>query len=397
MKIILFTASFPYGSGEAFVESELKVISRRVEEIVIIPLNINGFARSLHDMPNVKVVNIHTNDTRNTEVDLSLFAKMRILFNEWIHSNTGLQFLRYDLRMLRNAEILSKKLNVWLQSSETSGAVFYSFWFDEWASALAILKMSGLVPKYVCRAHGYDLYFDRHKRNQIPLRFFQMKHVTSLLAVSKIGRDYLIVRFPKLKDKIGYSYLGTSDYGLNKRPHINRFHIVSCSQVKSLKRVDDIFQIVEEIPNVHWTHIGDGDGFLALKKRVSASEHRSRVTLKGYMNHVDVMDYYAKNPITCFINLSESEGLPVSIMEAISFGIPIVATNVGGTSEIVNEQTGLLLPAYPTVNEARQLLVKMLEQISKGDFPSETIRDFWKKNFDAEHAYNKFLAKLLTM
>lgn len=42
--------------------------------------------------------------------------------------------------------------------------------------------------------------------------------------------------------------------------------------------------------------------------------------------------------------MSLSEGIPVSIMEAISFGIPIIATNVGGNAEIVNDETGVLIP-----------------------------------------------------
>ena len=44
------------------------------------------------------------------------------------------------------------------------------------------------------------------------------------------------------------------------------------------------------------------------------------------------------------MNVSESEGIPVSIMEASSFGIPVIATNVGGVGEIVeNGYNGLLL------------------------------------------------------
>jgi len=395
MKIILFTASYPYGSGETFVESELEVISKLVEEIVIIPMKTKGVARSLYALPNVKVVNIHGNDIRNSEIGLSLVLKMRILLNEWSYSNTSFKYLRYDLRMLHNAENIAKKLNVWLQSFETKNAVFYSFWFDEWANVLAILKLKGLLPKHVCRAHGYDLYFERHERKQIPLRFFQLKHVTSVVAVSKAGRDYLRSHFPKFKNKIGFSYLGTKDYGLNENHSTNQIHIVSCSTVKPLKRVEDIFQIIEGIPFVHWTHIGDGEGFVALEKRVSSSEHRSRVFLKGAMSHDEVMAFYSTRPITCFMNISESEGLPVSIMEAISFGIPVIATNVGGTSEIVNEQTGVLLAANPTIDEAKQSLIAILEQINNGNYPSQTIRDFWKIHFDAKINYRNFIDQLV--
>jgi len=43
------------------------------------------------------------------------------------------------------------------------------------------------------------------------------------------------------------------------------------------------------------------------------------------------------------MNLSETEGIPVSIMEAQSAGVPILATNLGGTSEIVNNENGFLV------------------------------------------------------
>ena len=50
-----------------------------------------------------------------------------------------------------------------------------------------------------------------------------------------------------------------------------------------------------------------------------------------------------------FINVSSSEGVPVSIMEAMTFVISVITTDLGGNTEIVNEQNGWLLPKeiYP--------------------------------------------------
>lgn len=45
-----------------------------------------------------------------------------------------------------------------------------------------------------------------------------------------------------------------------------------------------------------------------------------------------VYDFYRNNDVDVFVNLSESEGIPVSIIETISFGVPVVATDVGGNS-----------------------------------------------------------------
>ena len=69
------------------------------------------------------------------------------------------------------------------------------------------------------------------------------------------------------------------------------------------------------------------------------------------MSNQQIIDFYAKTPLDLFINVSESEGIPVSIMEAMSFGIPAIATNVGGTNEIVNQKNGYLIDSESTSEE----------------------------------------------
>ena len=66
-------------------------------------------------------------------------------------------------------------------------------------------------------------------------------------------------------------------------------------------------------------------------------------------------------PIDIFINVSSSEGLPVAIMEAISFDIPIIATNVGGTSEIVTPETGILIAP----DSAPELIAARIRELYK--------------------------------
>lgn len=58
-----------------------------------------------------------------------------------------------------------------------------------------------------------------------------------------------------------------------------------------------------------------------------------------------VYDYYKSNKVDVFVNVSYSEGLPVSLMEASSFGIPVIATDVGGSAEIIDKEqkNGFLL------------------------------------------------------
>ena len=57
-----------------------------------------------------------------------------------------------------------------------------------------------------------------------------------------------------------------------------------------------------------------------------------------------MLNWFENNSVDVFVNVSSSEGLPVSIMEAFSFGVPVVATKVGGIPEIVDEKCGILIP-----------------------------------------------------
>ena len=113
-----------------------------------------------------------------------------------------------------------------------------------------------------------------------------------------------------------------------------------------VKRVHRILETLQQIVdiNIEWTHIGGG----ALKERLELDIEKLpkniKVNLLGELTSTDIYKLYKENSYHIFVNVSESEGIPVSIMEASSFGIPVIATNVGGVGEIVeNGYNGLLL------------------------------------------------------
>lgn len=67
--------------------------------------------------------------------------------------------------------------------------------------------------------------------------------------------------------------------------------------------------------------------------------------INGWTDNQNVISYYIENHPDAFVNLSYVEGIPVSIMEAMSCGIPCVATDTGASSEIVQAgRNGYLVP-----------------------------------------------------
>jgi len=70
---------------------------------------------------------------------------------------------------------------------------------------------------------------------------------------------------------------------------------------------------------------------------------QDRIIFAGGKAREDVLSLLSESDI--FINPSYSEGLPISILEAGAVGLPVIATDVGGTKELIfPHQTGLLIP-----------------------------------------------------
>jgi len=134
----------------------------------------------------------------------------------------------------------------------------------------------------------------------------------------------------------------------------------------------------------------------AVIKEAEALPENIKAELKVQVSHNELMNFFRSNPIDLFLNVSSSEGVPVSIMEAMSFGIPVIATNVGGTSEIVSERTGLLINADFT---PEYLAGKIIELSQRNDLPEIRVaaRKEWEEKSRAENIYPEFIDHLLLM
>ena len=105
---------------------------------------------------------------------------------------------------------------------------------------------------------------------------------------------------------------------------------MSCSNLIKVKRIDLILESLSFIKNrkIDWFVIGDGP----MRKYIEENEKRLdgdiNIKMVGRLQNKEVYDFYKKENPDLFINLSSSEGVPVSIMEAMSFGIPVIATDV---------------------------------------------------------------------
>jgi glycosyltransferase involved in cell wall biosynthesis len=279
----------------------------------------------------------------------------------------------------------------------------YSFWFYD-CIYLAWMRKKGWISKAVSRAHSGDLYEDHISiRNKILFRNFQFKNMDKIFPVSNMGTKYLQDRYLNFKNKIETIYLGSADNGLNPFNTDTVFTIVSCASFRHHKRIHKIAEMLQFVDfPLRWYHIGDerldSDDpkiveYKINKEKLKANNNIEFVPL-GSMSNDEIFNFFKTQSINLFISLSAIEGIPVSIMEAISFGIPIISTDVGGCKEIVTEETGILIPLETEMNEVANIITEFKESFKNTAEFRKGVRTYWEKHFNAEKNYKSLFKQI---
>ena len=202
-------------------------------------------------------------------------------------------------------------------------------------------------------------------------------------------------------DKMKVRYLGSVRYYWPIAPEKDRksFTICTCSGMTKVKRVQIVIRTLAlwQGNKIHWVHLGGGP--LMEQLRQLAEEKlgkKQNVTYEftGKLENIEVHKFYRDHYIDLFLNVSESEGLPVSIMEAMSYGIPTMATDVGATREVVQKKE-MLLPKDITPEKLIRRIgwFHALPQSEQLAYRNEC-RAVWEKQFDAAKIATKYYKEL---
>ena len=296
------------------------------------------------------------------------------------------------------SELRLTSMQAWMdeQSNQAENTLIYSYWMYETAYVAARLKTKYPNCVFITRCHGYDLYEERHPNRYIPFRSFILKSADMICPISENGKEYLLELYGNnIENKIQIARLGTIRKA--EFPEVQEKEdcivLVSCSNLVDVKRVHLIINALMKCSKrVHWYHFGDGELREKLKVQAKTLPDHVEYTFMGYLANEDVQKFYADHYIDAFINVSQSEGIPVSVMEAESYGIPIIATNVGGTSEIVhNRENGILLDVNFTDQDLLDAINEVMENAVQ--YRSNSLHT-WETMSDAHIVFPEFYRKL---
>ncbi len=410
LTLLLFTASYPYdiGAEQTFIDLEVRYLRKKFQRVVLVPRKCGGNLLSLPDGVEVET------SYATLFAGSPLFSMLsRVIFSSSLYQEiVSLPWLllypaalRRLLAFLVGAFLTRNWIEKWILYNQVDPAncLCYTYWFDQAAYGLGLAKQTYPSLKLVSRVHGYDLYEEYYYHPPYwPRRRATLSLLDRLFPDSQAGFHYLNSRYPEFSSIYELALLGVQDPGFQTRVSTDGiYRIVSCSMLEPVKRVE---LLLEGIANAargrpeqrfEWRHFGNGDRRLELQNRANEIfPPNAKGFLSGYSTKEDLMRFYEENPVDVFVNVSATEGTPVAVMEAISCGIPVIATAVGGNAEIVSEKNGLLIDADPSADQIGNTLLAFLDDHSLALSKRQGSRKVWQESYHADVNFRAFAERL---
>lgn len=274
------------------------------------------------------------------------------------------------LRTLLNHVLFMLKLRKALKRSDVvyflSG--FFNFFWWVTYPALVQIKLSGKPVVLSARGGGAEKFFSRWG-----------------LIVAPIIRRIDVVTTPSgflqkaFKDAFGFRPLivpniaDVEQFTFRDRPTLRPKLVVT----RSLEEIYNVACVIRAFRRVHTRFpeatldvVGDGTQREMLENFVTELGLEKAVTFHGRVAHEDIAPYYELNDI--FVNASNVDNLPGTILESFASGLPVVSTSAGGIRYIVEDGvTGLLVPC----NDDQALAEKVLELLARPDLAGRIIEN----------------------
>lgn len=174
-----------------------------------------------------------------------------------------------------------------------------------------------------------------------PLLGIIYRRARSLDANSRYLKQLVLKSWPDLKIKIIRNGVDTKKFYPAQRP-VKQPIILSTSRFGQRKGMEYLIKAVAQVPQARLWLAGGGVLEPKLKQLARKLKISRRIKFLGPVAHDRLPALYRKAKIFVLPSLSESSSN--SLLEALASGLPVVATNVGGSPELVNSRNGLLVP-----------------------------------------------------
>lgn len=208
--------------------------------------------------------------------------------------------------------------------------------------------------------HGPGIFYEPHTWRLDE----KINHAKFVACISFFCRSQAAVfADPKDIQKLEIIHCGIEPSKLKAAKHTkDRQQILFIARLAELKGIADLIEAIEKISdqytNLKLSIIGDGPERKRFEALVKKKELESIIEFKGYLSQSEVASHLSNSDV--LVLPSYAEGVPVTLMEALGSGVPVIATQVGGVSELVEDQINGIIIRPGDTNQLAEALKTLI-------------------------------------
>lgn len=376
MKICYITAQTPWGKGETFILEEMLEIKNQGTDLLIIPRN-----------PPKEIFHKEANKLLENAIWLPLinwgmiigFLKT-LLTKSILWKTLGVIIIksRSPWIFIKNLTVLPKGVFIAKIIQKENINHIHAHWGSTTATMAYIISQITNV-SWSLTLHRWDI-----KENNILEE--KVKSAKFLRCISKHGVGELLnIIGEKYKKKVQVIHLGVRIPKIFKSKrggnNYKKFTIVipaNLFEVKGHKySIEAISILVKKgIKDFQSIFYGGGPLKVKLKNLIKEKKLTNYIKMPGPIPHEKLIEIYRNREIDTVVlpsittDKDEHEGIPVSLMEAMAYGIPVISTNTGGIPELLSNNVGIIVKEKSPKQLAEAIIKLMkkdgfVEQLSK--------------------------------
>lgn len=347
-KIAFITAKAPFGSGEAFVLSELCAFKELGADILVVPRDF------LAEIFHKKAETLVRNTLSLPWLDLKIAKEfIKFIYCEPILFLKLIKEIAYEARNakigLKNLIVLPKAIFLATVFKQKYISHIHAHWGTTTATMAYIIYRITRIP-WSFTAHRWDIPEDNILKCKCSttsfVRCIDEKGLEELAGIvneassrEKLSMIHMGVGIPEITNQPAaksevFTFLCPANFVLKKG---HKYLIEGCKRLSA--------------SGVKFKCFIAGDGQLEgeLKEMVNSLKLNDCIEFLNRLPHEELFDMYAGRGVDAVVLPSiltddgEKEGIPVALMEAMSYGIPVISTNTGGISELIGDDSGIMV------------------------------------------------------
>ena len=253
-----------------------------------------------------------------------------------------------------------------------------------WERAYSKAKISESFDEFQVKNYGFSISLQKKVRS------FSIKKSDIVVTPSKHLKNFILNLGFKNKIEIINNGVFIPEENTNIFTN-DQINITIVSRLVSHKNIEKIIKAISDLnsPLINLNIIGDGPELNQLQKISLESNNKDNIIFHGKLNRDEIDHIFLNSDI--YIQASNYEGLPHSLLEAMSYGIPVLCTPVGECKEILgNEDRGYILDLPVSKNNIKSKINEIIGEKNIANKKGERGKDFINEKYNLTNSFNLY-------